>query len=92
MKEIKLSGREASVLRQIEQTGTPGAELVDRTNIVAEDLCDILNGLAEVGYVEAFTPEGAPILNAVTAAQFPTTVYETNPSYGQQLREAMTRR
>jgi hypothetical protein len=87
MKEIKLSGRERTVLRAIDfSTGTIGHELLDRTNLAPEDLVDVLNGLMTVGYAEM-----RPYGEATSMETFRETHFDVNPSYALQLREALVR-
>jgi hypothetical protein len=87
MKQIKLSGREMAVLRAIDYaTGSTGTELHERTQIDPGDLADVLNGLFEVGYVEAYPP-----VEPVTLMNYATTRFEINPSYFQDLKIAMRR-
>jgi hypothetical protein len=87
MKQIKLSGREQAVLRAIDYaTGSTGTEIFERTLIEGSDLADILNGLCDVGYVEAFPP-----VDPITYLNFATTRFEINPSYALQLKMAMKR-
>jgi len=87
MKEIKLSGRERTVLRYIDwATGTPGAELQETTRLEAEDLVAVLNGLLEVGYVET-----EPFSLQTDEATFAETIFEVNPSYALELKTAMSR-
>jgi DNA-binding MarR family transcriptional regulator len=88
MKQIKLSGREMAVLRAIDYAvGSTGEEIRDRTNIEGIDVADILNGLCDVGYVEAI-----PDCKLVTLENYGASRFEVNPSYWQQLKEAMRRR
>jgi len=88
MKEIKLSGREMAVLRAIDYAvGSSGEEIRERTQIEADDVAAILNGLCDVGYVEVL-----PIINLVTVGNYADAKFEVNPSYWQQLKEAMRRR
>jgi hypothetical protein len=88
VKKIKLSGRERAVLRAIDfSLGTAGAEIAQRTCIHHEDLSDILNGLMEVGYVETNPPVDRVELDALESS-----VFEINPSYALDLREAIIRR
>ncbi|MDQ3621929.1 MAG: hypothetical protein M3463_05485 [Verrucomicrobiota bacterium] len=88
MKKINLSGRERTVLRGIDfATGTTGAELIVRTRLAPEDLVDVLNALMEAGYAEM-----APYAEATTLDQFQDATFEVNPSYAQDLREAIARR
>ena len=63
MKQIRLSGREASVIRSLGfGLAVNGAELLEDTRLAAEDLSDVLSGLMEVGYVEStpFTERTCP--------------------------------
>ncbi len=94
MKQIKLSGREVSILRAIDLTaGTSGAEISERTHIAPEDALDILNGLAEPGYIEPFAPgKEIPMAGSVAADAFAATRFEVNPSYALELKQAMLRR
>jgi hypothetical protein len=87
MKEIKLSGRERTVLRYIDwATGTIGSELQETTRLEAEDLVAVLNGLMEVGYIEI-----EPYAEQTDEATFAQTTFEVNPSYALELRAAMAR-
>lgn len=87
MKIIKLSGRERSVLRAIDfSTGSSGAELLDRTRLAADDLVDILNILLSVGYAEV-----VPYAESTSIEVFHSCVFEVNPSYARDLREATMR-
>jgi hypothetical protein len=87
MKQIKLSGRERSVLRYIDWTsGTPGDELLEMTKLEADDLVGVLNGLMSVGYVEM-----VPYAEETDEATFRERTFEVNPSYAQELRAAMSR-
>lgn len=87
MKEIKLSGRERTVLRYIDwATGTIGSELQETTRLEAEDLVAVLNGLLEVGYIET-----EPYADQTDEATFAQTTFEVNPSYALELRAAMAR-
>ena len=54
MRHIKLSGREATVVRAIGFTEPMmGAEIHDYTNMEVEDVTDTLNSLMSAGYVES---------------------------------------
>lgn len=87
MKEIKLSGRERTVLRYMDwATGTLGSELQETTRLEAEDLVAVLNGLLAVGYVET-----EPYAEQTDEATFGQTTFEVNPSYALELRAAMAR-
>lgn len=88
MKQIKLSGREQAILRSIDYaSGSTGEEIRDRTQMEAGDIADVLNGLFDVGYVEAF-----PLVEAVTVQNCAATRFEINPAYALQLKEAMKRK
>lgn len=88
MKKIKLSGREVGVLRAIDfNTGTSGAELLERTHMELDDVVDIINGLMEVGYIETMPPSGR-----VAPDGFEQTQLEVNPSFVHDLREAIIHR
>ena len=93
MKELKLSGREMAVLKAIDYaTGTFGSEMAHATHMEEQDLVDILSGLADAGYVEAYAgQEQRTQLHEVTLAAFAGTRFEVNPSYALQIRQAMKR-
>ena len=87
MREIKLSGRERSVLRAIDfSTGTVGQEILERTCLEPEDLVDTLNALLSIGYAEA-----VPYVDGTTVEAFRTSTFEVNPSFALELREAIAR-
>jgi len=87
MKQIKLSGREMAVLRSIDPaSGSTGAEILERTQIDQSDLADVLNGLYDVGYIECFPP-----VEPITYLNYAATRFEINPSYFQDLKNAMKR-
>jgi len=87
MKQIKLSGREMAVLRSIDSaSGSTGTEILERTQIDQSDLADVLNGLYDVGYIEAFPP-----IEPITYLNYAATRFEINPSYFQDLKNAMKR-
>ena len=87
MKLIKLSGRERAVLRALDfSTGTSGEELLERTKLAPEDLVDVLNGLMTVGYAEM-----RPYGESTTLETFGGAIFDVNPSYAIQLREALVR-
>ena len=87
MKQIKLSGREMAVLRAIDYTsGSTGKEIFEKTQIDPSDIADVLNGLFDVGYVEAYPP-----VEPITYLNFEATRFEINPAYAQQLKIAMRR-
>jgi hypothetical protein len=93
MSNIKLVGRELSVMRAIEHQGSTGDYLQERTSIDPHDLCDILNGMMDLGFVEAY-PEGhhLPTMDPVALAQLHKTRFEINPSYYQEIKKLLMRR
>jgi len=87
MKQIKLSGRERTVLRSIDfSAATPGAEILEHSRLAPEDLVDVLNGLISVGYAEVI-----PYAEMTSVATFRDSHFEVNPSYALELRAAMVR-
>ena len=93
MKEPKLSGREMAVLKAIDYaSGTFGWEIADHTHLEQQDLLDILTGLMDVGYVEAYAGQTqAPQLQHVPLTALQETRFEINPSYALQIKQAMKR-
>jgi hypothetical protein len=88
MRNIRLSGREATVVRAIGFTeAMMGAEIHDRVNMDVEDVTDTLNGLMSAGYVES-----VPYCDEVQIAEMPVTAFELNPGYVQELKQALFRR
>jgi hypothetical protein len=88
MRNIKLTGREASVVRAI-GFGEPvvGAEIQDATHMDPEDITDTLNSLMSAGFVESL-----PYAEQIEMAEMPVTSFEMNPSYAGDLKAAMYRR
>ena len=87
MREIKLSGREAVVIRAIGfAVGVTGQELQDATRIESEQLVDILNAMLSAGLVESI-----PYAETTSIENFPTTTFETNPSFSNELKKAIGR-
>ncbi|HEX8281132.1 MAG TPA: helix-turn-helix domain-containing protein [Chthoniobacterales bacterium] len=88
MRQIRLTGREASVVRAIGFTESlVGAEIVDYTKMEPEDITDTLNSLMSAGFVES-----NPFYEEVQLADMPVTAFEMNPAYAQELKAAMFRR
>ena len=88
MRFIKLSGREATIVRAIGFTEPMmGAELQDTTHMNGEDVTDTLNSLISAGFVESL-----PYSEEVQLAEMPVTAFELNPAYAQELRQALYRR
>jgi hypothetical protein len=88
MRSIKLTGREASVVRAIGFAESMlGAEIQDYTRMELEDVTDTLNGLIAAGFVES-----VPYCEEVQMAEMPATAFEINPAYVHELRQALIRR
>jgi hypothetical protein len=88
MRHIKLSGREATVVRAIGFTeAMMGAELQDTTHMAGDDVTDTLNSLMSAGFVES-----VPYYEEVQLAEMPVTAFELNPAYAQELKMALYRR
>jgi hypothetical protein len=88
MRQIKLTGREASIVRAIGFTESMlGAEIQDHVRMESEDLTDTINGLIAAGFIETI-----PYCEQVQLAEMPVTAFELNPAYVHELREAMLRR
>lgn len=93
MGQIKLVGRELSVVRAIEHEGSTGRYLHERTNIDADELLGILNGLSESGYVEPYLQgQHLPSLDPIPMARFHDTRFEINPSYYQEIKKILKQR
>lgn len=87
MRNIKLTGREASVVRAIGFSDSMmGAEIQDYTRMELEDVTDTLNSLISAGFVESI-----PFSELVQLAEMPTLAFELNPAYTHQLKEAILR-
>jgi hypothetical protein len=87
MRNIKLTGREASVVRAIGFTESMmGAEIQDYVRMESEDVTDTLNSLMSAGFVESI-----PYYEEVQLAEMPVTAFELNPAYAHQLKEALGR-
>jgi len=87
MKQIKLSGREKAVLRYMDwATGSTGTELMEATKLEPEDLVAVLNGLMEVGYVEM-----NPYADQTDEMTYAEKIFEVNPGYALDLKEAMAK-
>lgn len=88
MRNIKLSGREATIVRAIGFTeAMMGAELQDQTHMASEDVTDTLNSLMSAGFVES-----VPYREEVQLAEMPVTAFELNPAYAHELKQALYRR
>ena len=88
MRHIKLSGREATVVRAIGfAEAMMGAELQDAVHMDVDDVTDTLNSLISAGFVES-----VPYCEEVQIAEMPVTAFELNPAYAHDLRQALYRR
>jgi hypothetical protein len=88
MRQIKLTGREATIVRSIGFTESMlGAELQDFARMESEDLTDSLNGLIAAGLVQTI-----PYADQIGLAEMPVTAFEVNPAYAHELRQAIARR
>lgn len=88
MRQIRLSGREATIVRAIGFTEPMmGAELQDQTHMEGEDVTDILNSLMSAGLVES-----VPYHDEVQLAEMPVTAFELNPAYASELKQALYQR
>ena len=88
MRNVKLTGREASVIRVIGYAeAMTGAEILETTRMDADDITDTLNGLLSAGFVESI-----PYCEEVSVEDMPATSFEVNPAYAGDLRTAMLRR
>jgi hypothetical protein len=88
MKKIKFSGREVAVLRAIDfSLGSTGGAIMERTRLEAEETLDIVNSLMDTGYIET----NPPCAFVEVFALFDT-LFEINPAYVHDLRQAIIRR
>ena len=86
MRTIKLSGREASVVRAIGFTNSMlGAEIQDYVRMESDDVTDILNSLMAAGFVESI-----PYSEQIQLAEMSVTAFEVNPAYSHELKRALT--
>jgi hypothetical protein len=86
-RQIKLNGREQTMMRTIGfGLGVTGHEIQERMNLEADELVDILNSLLSTGFVET-----ASMKDQVNHSNFLSESYEINPSYANDLRDAMKR-
>jgi hypothetical protein len=87
MRNVKLTGREASVVRAIGFTESMlGAEIQDYVRMDLEDVTDTLNSLMSAGFVESI-----PYTEQVQIAETPVTAFELNPAYTHELKRALAR-
>jgi hypothetical protein len=87
MRQIKLTGREVSVIKALGFTESKlGNEIQDYTQMEMDDVTDTLNGLMAAGFVECI-----PFAEEVQLAETPVTTFELNPAYAQELKLAIYR-
>ena len=87
MRQIKLTGREVSVIKALGFTESKlGNEIQDYTQMEMDDVTDTLNGLIAAGFVECI-----PFAEEVQLAETPVTTFELNPAYAQELKLAIYR-
>ena len=87
MRTVKLSGREASVVRAIGFTNSMlGAEIQDYVRMESDDVTDTLNSLMAAGFVESI-----PYSEQIQLAEMPVTAFEVNPAYSHELKRALNR-
>jgi len=88
MRRIRLSGREATVVRAIGfAEPMVGSEIQDATRMELEDMGDTLNALIAAGFVESI-----PYSEQVDLAEVPVTSFEVSPAYARELRDAIRQR
>jgi len=88
MRIIRLSGREASVVRAMGfAESATGSEIQDLTRMEPEDVTDVLNSLIAAGFVESI-----PYTEQVGLSEMPVTQFEVNPAYSHQLKFAISQR
>ena len=88
MRQIKLTGREATIVRAIGFTESMlGTEIQDHARMESEDLTDTLNSLLAAGFVQSI-----PYAEQIELAEMPVTAFEVNPSYAHEIRLAIARR
>lgn len=84
---VKLTGREASVVRAIEfAESILGADIQDHVRMESEDVTDTLNSLMAAGFVESI-----PYAEEVQLAEVPVTAFELNPAYTHELKRSLVR-
>jgi hypothetical protein len=87
MRNIRFTGREASVIRAIGfTTAAAGVEIQDFTRMEPEDVTDVLNSLMSAGFVES-----VPYCEQIGMAEMPVTMFELNPGYVHEIKKACAR-
>jgi hypothetical protein len=88
MRQIKLTGREATIVRAIGFTESMlGTEIQDHARMESEDLTDTLNSLLAAGFIQSI-----PYAEQIELAEMPVTAFELNPAYAHEIRLAIARR
>jgi len=88
MRQIKLTGREATIVRAIGFTESMlGTEIQDHARMESDDLTDTLNSLLAAGFVQCI-----PYAEQIELAEMPVTAFEVNPAYAHEIRLAIARR
>ncbi len=88
MRSIKLTGREATIVRAIGFTDAMmGGEIQDMTKMELDDITDVVNGLMSAGFLES-----VPYKEEVSTAEVMATAFELNPAYAHDIRRALNRR
>ncbi len=88
MRQIKLTGREVSVVRAMGfAEAVLGGEIQEGSHMDAEDVADTLNSLISAGYVTTI-----PFAEEVPLAEMATFQFEVNPAYAHDLKRALVRR
>jgi hypothetical protein len=88
MRNIKLTGREVSIVRTMGfNEAMRGVDILEQTRMDAEDVAFALNGLLSAGFVESL-----PYYEEVSVTDLETVSFEVNPAYVNDLRTAMIRR
>jgi len=84
---IKLSGREANVIRSIGfGLGVTGKELLEQLSVPKDELCDLLNTLITAGFVETATMRDSTDMDTLEDETF-----EINGSFASDIKTAMKR-
>ena len=87
MRHIKLTGREATIVRAIGFCESMlGAEIQDHSRMESEDVTDTLNSLIAAGFIQSI-----PYIEQIQLADMPVTAFEINPAYVHEMRHAITR-
>lgn len=87
MRQIRLTGREVTVVRAIGfSAGVMGSEIQEFTRMEPQDVADTLNSLMSAGFAES-----VPFFDQVELSAMPETNIEVNPSYVHKIKLACRR-